>query len=79
MLAQLRDLGISLGFVDLGLYDKATTFRVIMRRKALAYALYELDGSASGLTDDEFIPARMFSGWWRHSMIRTTNEDAADL
>eukprot|EP00959_Pyramimonas_sp_CCMP1952_P162111 3389463-Pyramimonas_sp.AAC.1 len=50
-----------------------------MRCKALDDALYELDGLASGVTDDEFMPARMFSGWWCHSMIRTTTEDAADL
>eukprot|EP00959_Pyramimonas_sp_CCMP1952_P385851 8086841-Pyramimonas_sp.AAC.1 len=79
MLTQLRDLGISLEFVDLGLYDKATRFRVVMRCKALDYALYEFEGLAGGLTDDEFIPARMFSGWWCHPMIRTTNEDAAGL
>eukprot|EP00959_Pyramimonas_sp_CCMP1952_P077323 1616222-Pyramimonas_sp.AAC.1 len=79
MLTQLRDLGISFEFVDLGLYDKATKFRVIMRRKALDVALYELDGLSSGLADDEFIPARMFSGWRCHSMMRTTNEDAAGL
>eukprot|EP00959_Pyramimonas_sp_CCMP1952_P341411 7152087-Pyramimonas_sp.AAC.1 len=50
-----------------------------MRCKALDGALYELEGLAGGLTDDECIPARMFSGWWCHSMIRTTNEDAVDL
>eukprot|EP00959_Pyramimonas_sp_CCMP1952_P381232 7988151-Pyramimonas_sp.AAC.1 len=79
MLTQLRDLGISLKFVDLGLHDKATKLRVVMRCKALHEAPYELDGLASGLTDDEFIIARRFSGWWCHSMRRTTNEDAADL
>eukprot|EP00959_Pyramimonas_sp_CCMP1952_P420108 8799414-Pyramimonas_sp.AAC.1 len=80
MLTQLRDLGVSLEFADLGLYEKkATKFRVVMRCKALDDALYELEGLASGLTDDGFIPARMFPGWWCHSMIRTTNEDAAGL
>eukprot|EP00959_Pyramimonas_sp_CCMP1952_P125984 2634432-Pyramimonas_sp.AAC.1 len=62
MLTQLRDLGISLEFVDLGLYGEATKFRVMMRCKALDDALYELEGLASGLADDDFIPARMFSG-----------------
>eukprot|EP00959_Pyramimonas_sp_CCMP1952_P123062 2572519-Pyramimonas_sp.AAC.1 len=58
MLTQLRDLGIPLEFVDLGLFDKATKLRVVMRCKALDDALSELEGLASGLTDDEFIPAR---------------------
>eukprot|EP00959_Pyramimonas_sp_CCMP1952_P082061 1714608-Pyramimonas_sp.AAC.1 len=74
----MRHLWASLEFVDLGIMDEATKFRVLSKCRALDSALHVFEELAAGLQDDDLIPGRTGSVFWRNSMIRSATDDAAD-